>query len=211
LFEQEKKLATRFEIKDKVIDLNVGGRHFSTYKSTLCKIEGSMLSAMFSGRHELLNREQWKMLLEWCGLGPKDWKLCFRASKDGFSASAFHSKCDNKGPTLTVVKSRHGFLFGGYTSISWTSRRGYAWDSNAFLFSLTNPQNKPCKLPIESDSYSIYDHSGYGPNFGDDLQLNGDLACSFNLGSRYANPEWITFDDSNSVGVSEVEVFCLKA
>ncbi|XP_078581597.1 BTB/POZ domain-containing protein KCTD6-like [Branchiostoma floridae x Branchiostoma japonicum] len=37
----------------KVVPLNVGGRHFSTFLSTLVRDEGSMLAAMFSGRHQV--------------------------------------------------------------------------------------------------------------------------------------------------------------
>ena len=43
-----------------------------------------------------------------------------RASVDGFDASTFHSKCDNKGPTLTIVKV-HDRVFGGFTHHSWSS------------------------------------------------------------------------------------------
>ena len=49
-----------------------------------------------------------------------EWRLLFRASRDGFAASAFHSKCDNKGPTVTVVKSGAN-IFGGFTEQPWTS------------------------------------------------------------------------------------------
>ena len=49
-----------------------------------------------------------------------EWRLLFRASRDGFAASAFHSKCDNKGPTVTVVKSGTN-IFGGFTEKPWTS------------------------------------------------------------------------------------------
>ncbi|XP_019640693.1 PREDICTED: BTB/POZ domain-containing protein KCTD7-like [Branchiostoma belcheri] len=38
----------------KVIDLNVGGVHFTTSLSTLRKYEDSMLAAMFSGRHNVV-------------------------------------------------------------------------------------------------------------------------------------------------------------
>ena len=49
-----------------------------------------------------------------------EWRLLFRASRDGFAASTFHSKCDNKGPTVTVVKSGAN-IFGGFTEKPWTS------------------------------------------------------------------------------------------
>ena len=50
-----------------------------------------------------------------------EWRLLFRASRDGFTASAFHSTCDNKGPTITVVKSGAS-IFGGFTENAWTGK-----------------------------------------------------------------------------------------
>jgi hypothetical protein len=44
------------ETDDGVVDLNVGGKHYSTTLATLCRYPDSMLAAMFSGRHELKKR-----------------------------------------------------------------------------------------------------------------------------------------------------------
>ena len=41
-----------------------------------------------------------------------------RASRDGWAASAFHSFCDSKGPTVVIVKSGYN-IFGGYTAQHW--------------------------------------------------------------------------------------------
>ena len=46
------------------------------------------------------------------------WKLCWRASVDGWAARTFHSRCDGKGPTVTIIRVGK-YIFGGYTSISW--------------------------------------------------------------------------------------------
>ena len=44
---------------DDIISLNVGGQKFTTTRSTLCQVEGSLLSTMFSGRWEdSLKRDQ---------------------------------------------------------------------------------------------------------------------------------------------------------
>ena len=48
-------------------------------------------------------------------------KLLYRASRNGWAASKFHSCCDNKGPTVTVVKSGN-YIFGGYTDQSWDGK-----------------------------------------------------------------------------------------
>ena len=41
--------------------------------------------------------------------------LLYRASRDGWQPSDFHSHCDNKGPTLTLIRSSRGFLAAGFT------------------------------------------------------------------------------------------------
>ena len=48
-------------------------------------------------------------------------ELLYRASRDGWGASNFHSCCDNKGPTVTVVKSGN-YIFGGFTDQSWDGK-----------------------------------------------------------------------------------------
>jgi len=46
--------------------------------------------------------------------------LLYRASTDGYTPVDFHRCCDNKGPTLVLIKSGE-YIFGGYTSKSWES------------------------------------------------------------------------------------------
>ena len=52
--------------------------------------------------------------------------LLYRASLHGFSAASFHRRCDRKGPTLTIIKSKRGYYFGGFASISWKSKVRYS-------------------------------------------------------------------------------------
>jgi len=55
---------------------------------------------------EILTNENHRSVLKGCLPSQEGkWRLLFRASRDGFEAAAFHSKCDNKGPTVTIVKS----------------------------------------------------------------------------------------------------------
>ena len=51
------------------------------------------------------------------GLHP-NWKLCYRASAHGWAASTFHSRCDGKRNTVTIIK-KDQYVFGGFTDISW--------------------------------------------------------------------------------------------
>ena len=59
-------------------------------------------------------------LREWLG-NNYIWKLLYRASEHGYTAKSFHNYCDNvKGPTLVIMKSSEGWIFGGYATQSWS-------------------------------------------------------------------------------------------
>ena len=45
---------------------------------------------------------------------------CWQGKTDGWASSTFHSKCDGKGPTVTIVQVG-SYIFGGYTDKSWSS------------------------------------------------------------------------------------------
>ena len=49
------------------------------------------------------------------------WKLCYRASVDGWRSRTFHNRCDNKGATVTIVKVG-SYIFGGYNDKSWQGK-----------------------------------------------------------------------------------------
>ncbi|EFC47878.1 predicted protein [Naegleria gruberi] len=98
----------------------------------------------------------------------RKWKLLWQGSRDGFDSRSFHSKCDNKGPTVTIIRTSNNCIFGGYTEVSWNSFSGYSRDPNAFLFSLVNVNNIPSKHPIKhhASRYAIQNRLVNGPTFG---------------------------------------------
>ena len=70
----------------------------------------------------LTNEEHRRVLKSWLPEAMKgEYRLLFRASRDGFSASTFHFQCDNEGPTVAVVKSGAN-IFGGLTEKPWASK-----------------------------------------------------------------------------------------
>ena len=74
----------------------------------------------------ILSSEQCQTLMKWMKETQAftNTNLLYRASRDGWAASNFHSCCDNKGPTVTVVKSGN-YIFGGYTEQHWENSRYY--------------------------------------------------------------------------------------
>jgi len=91
--------------------------------------------------------------------------LLYQASKDGYSVSTFHSRCDGKGPTLTIVETKSGNVFGGYTYSSWSSSGGYTASSKGFLFRL-RPSMKRYNQLSAYTSKAIDRSSSLGPTFG---------------------------------------------
>ena len=62
-----------------------------------------------------------KKLAEWLP-NTGNYSVCWRGTRDGMKYSAFHSKCDQKESTLTIVKvikNNKNLVFGGYTTKSW--------------------------------------------------------------------------------------------
>jgi hypothetical protein len=89
------------------------------------------------------------------------------------------------------------FIFGGFTSVKWDSSSGFKSDPNAFLFSLTNKDNKPVKMKVHPDEheYAIDCDSKFGPIFGLDICIfnnaNKTMDSYSNLGHTYKHPQYI--------------------
>jgi hypothetical protein len=68
---------------------------------------------------EILNQQQnYTVQLEkWLG-GAKSWKLCYRATENGWLGSTFHKLCDSKKPTVTIIRSR-SYIFGAYSDVAF--------------------------------------------------------------------------------------------
>ena len=71
-------------------------------------------------KESVINEEQYDSYLrEWLGSDYK-WRLLYRASEHQYTSKSFHECCDDKGPTLVIIKSSGGWIFGGYTTQSWS-------------------------------------------------------------------------------------------
>lgn len=94
-----------------------------------------------------------ELLMKWLdisgGFIPKV-TLLYRGTRDTFKAARFHELCDNKGATISIIRSKCGKVFGGYTSAPWTSVRGYKKDEKSFLFSMTNKIKYKAKDPLQN-------------------------------------------------------------
>ena len=159
---------------------------------------------------EFLNK-----IYEWTG--GKNMQLLYRGSRDGMSADAFHNRCNNKGPTISLFKNENGYIFGGYASIDWTSSGGYKSAPDSFIFTLTNKYNiEPTKFHNTDERYSIYDHPSYGPIFGGgcdiDITFNSNATKFPHSYKDVLGKGYSIFkgnNDNYNFNLKEIEVFKL--
>ena len=135
------------------------------------------------------------------------WDLKYRASRDGFKSTDFHSHCDGIANTLTVIKAKSGNIFGGFTVQKWHSRVKWVTDHNAFIFSLVNKEENPFKAMCSNEGkQAIRCGLLRGPCFGGegtrlkDICIESDsniIKCSYsNIGFSYQHPDYLKDTDN---------------
>ena len=77
--------------------------------------------------------------------------LLFRGSDDGWKNIDFHPRCDNKGPTICLLKIDSGECIGGFTRTKWSTppdsgRAKPVCDIDSMLFNLSCYRYFPNKI-----------------------------------------------------------------
>ncbi|KAF2072646.1 hypothetical protein CYY_006048 [Polysphondylium violaceum] len=125
-------------------------------------------------------------------------ELLYEALENKFSPSSFHSACDGKGATITLIKTTDGCVFGGYNSQSWNSDIVYYGDNKCFIFTMVNIHGiKPTKYgPGAKCTNYVRCSLDSGPIFGS----GNDIAVGTKEGSYQSFP-W-TYADTTGKGKS---------
>jgi K+ channel tetramerisation domain./TLD. len=126
-------------------------------------------------------------------------RLLYRASLHGNTARDFHTHCDKKGPTITIIKTGNGSIFGGYRHISWGAPDEPAAQDDSFLFSLAlcnantwSLESSPHKMNNRKSNTQGYNtlnsQPSQGPVFGNSYNgSSGDLRIDYQNGRCYVN------------------------
>ncbi|XP_028403844.1 uncharacterized protein LOC114526442 [Dendronephthya gigantea] len=149
---------------------------------------------------------------------------CWRTSLDGWDSRVFHTRCDNRGKTITLVKVGN-YIFGGYSTYQWGGSNG-AWRSSSsnYIFSLRNKDNlSPFRSAVYRNTHlAIYTNPTYGPTFGGghDLYIarnaNKNRNSYTHFGNTYRPPSGYSYGNSNTQALlagsyhftpTEVEVY----
>ena len=106
--------------------------------------------------------------------------LLYSGSTHGWEPSKFHELCDEKGPTITVMKSKAGRVFGGFAMQSWESKTEWKADEKAFIYSIDRQQI----YRVIDAQKAVFCRSDLGPCFGwGALGLGGDPLNRENYGA----------------------------
>ena len=90
------------------------------------------------------------------------YQLIYKGTKNGDKSLNFHTKVDGIKNTLTLVKTKKGIRFGGFTSEIWNQIGGYGkCDPLAFCFSLELKKI----YNSQKNQLAIFCSDGYGPYF----------------------------------------------
>lgn len=91
-------------------------------------------------------------------LNKKEIKLIqrFNVLIDGDSSIAFHTKCDNIGPNISIVKTTDNLIFGGFTIKNWSTQTTIKKDDLAFVFNFQTKKIHNIKKG-ENAIYCIYE------------------------------------------------------
>ena len=101
-------------------------------------------------------------------------ELIFDTSRDGDTVNAFKNKCQGQSPTLIIIKTKIGEIFGGYATSEWREG-GPIEDYNSFVFSF-NPDRK---YKVKNNKSALYGFNKYTM-----LQFG---TCSFKIANNCVN------------------------
>lgn len=86
------------------------------YEFLISRVKEFDLFVSYSRRFSnIIDRKKFVELMYLCEFPVNlEFKLIYRATEHGFSATKFHQKCDGISNTLTIIKTTVGNVFGGY-------------------------------------------------------------------------------------------------
>jgi len=129
----------------------------------------------------------------------------------------------NQGPTLTVIRSTGGYIFGGFCDTAWSSNTNFKKLPYAFLYTLRCHSGLvPTKMRLKqkNDSYAVKHKISRGPIFGAGAGIrvsdNANIGASSYtcVGGSYECPagqtETLFLTGHEYFQASEVEVFSVQ-
>lgn len=161
-----------------------GAVGYSAVKSFTAQTLGTTGCSLFPGSTIATSGDEVNMNT-WLGSSKFAGTRIYKASLDGWTAAAFHTKADNQGATITLIKNQiNNQVFGGFNPYTWAGS-GAVQGATAFLFNLTSGY----KLNLSTyTNQQTYNNAGYGPTWGWGHELGMPNSTLNAAGVHYTNP-----------------------
>mgnify|MGYP002857938650 CR=1 FL=1 len=117
-----------------------------------------------------------------------NYNLVYRATEDGDKASDFHKRCDKIGPNITFIKTRNGYVFGGFTVKNWEHLKR---DINVNKPNLGSASRDPKAFGFSVNYQKIYEN---------ERKNEFAIWCNRNYGPTFKNNFFQIFDNSLQKG-----------
>ena len=88
----------------------------------------------------IIKHKEEQIIKSWFNTKILSAELIYDTGRDGDSIEDFKNKCFGQFPTLVIIRTDMGFMFGGYATTAW-KENGPLTDYNSFVFSF-NPDKK---------------------------------------------------------------------
>ena len=203
-------------------DNKTNSRKVKSVKQTkkIPNIENVNFDNLFTDSKIISSKKEKQALYNWLSIkggNIKEIKLIFQSSQDGDEYDTFFSKCGEKGPTLSLIKSKNDKKFGGFTKANWTDKNGKIKikDESAFIYSL----NKLKKYDVLNSDIAIACYpSDYLLMYGNNFDRYGlRIYSGFLEKGNYENFKNKSYDTNdqfclsgeNEFYVDELEVFLI--
>ena len=124
-----------------------------------------------------MSKKQKQLLVKWLGIhvGFGTFQSCFKEGSSG-KTQTFHSGCDDKTNTITIIRNSAGKVFGGFTDVSFKAGN----TDQSFLFDM----DAGIKVAVVNAANAVCSDISYGPCFGSkDLRVESTNIRGYN--SRY--------------------------
>jgi len=143
------------------------------------------------------------------------YELLYKASIDGEAASVFHSLCDEKGASITVVKVLNGSKCGGFTPLSWKTEGCWQKDPSlrSFVCNLDNKtkfnlrDNYNHALDFHNNKLSCF--GGYTLQLTDKNLSNKNGICRV-CDYQIQSPTDLIGINENEFQAVDIEIFLVK-
>jgi len=103
---------------------------------------------IFKDSNILINNTDKKLILSWIPWKFSKTELLFNSNTDGDSLAEFLKKSNGKYPTMVIIQTTKGGIFGGYTSKPWEQKK--TTDNDAFVFSLYTKRKYSIRNPSKA-------------------------------------------------------------